>query len=69
MAPEGQGAPVLPDLDLGPKKVRGGGGYRVKPPQEPSRTTSVPNFILIRPAVWISIENRHTDIALYVLDL
>ena len=32
----------------------------------------MPNFIPIRPAVWISIENRHThkhtDIALYVLD-
>ena len=32
----------------------------------------MPNFVPIRPAVWISIENRHThrqtDIALYVLD-
>ena len=50
--------------------------YRVEPPPPknlpPSRTTSVPNFILIRPAFWISIENRHTHrqthIALYVLD-
>ena len=32
----------------------------------------MPNFIPIRPAVWISIQNkqthRHTDIALYVLE-
>ena len=32
----------------------------------------MPNFVLIGPAVWISIENtqtnKHTDIALYVLD-
>ena len=32
----------------------------------------MPNFVPIRPAVWISIENRQTDrqtdIALYVLD-
>ena len=50
--------------------VPGVGGTRLNLP--PSRTTSVPNFIPIRPAVWISIENRHTDrhkhIALYILD-
>ena len=46
----------------------------VEPPPEPSpsRTTSVPNFVPIGPAVWISIENtqtnKHTHIALYVLD-
>ena len=34
----------------------------------PSRTTFVPNFVLICPAIWISIENRHTHIALYVLE-
>ena len=28
----------------------------------------MPNFVPIRPAVWISIEKTHTDIALYVLD-
>ena len=100
MAPEGQGAQVLPDPDLGPEKVtrpyqircalqllfnkvfakthgwgsrgtlyplyaprtRGVGVPVRNPPRTfpPSRTTSVPNFVPIRPAVWISIENRHT---------
>ena len=27
----------------------------------PLRTTSVPNFVQIHPAVWISLENRQTD--------
>ena len=86
-------AQVLPDPDLGPKKVTRialqllfdevfdkskaeapeaphtpfmhpvPGGYRVKKPRTfpPLRTTSVPNFIRIYPAVWISVENKHTN--------
>ena len=56
--------------------VPGRGGYWVNPPPKnlpPSRTTPVPNFIWIHPGVWISIEKKHIDrhtlIALYVLDL
>jgi len=55
---EAQEAPHIPIIHLYP----GGGRYL-----PPSRTTSVPNFIRIRPGVWISIVNKQTDIALYVL--
>ena len=54
--------------------IWGGGVLGQKKPKNlpPSRTTSMPNFVLIRPAIWISVENtqthRHTHIALYVLD-
>ena len=40
-------------------RTRGGGGTGSKPPPRtfpPSRTTSMPNFVLIHPAVW----NKHT---------
>ena len=46
-----------------------GWGYW-KPPKNlpPSSTTTVPNLIVICPAIWISIENKHTHIAFYVLE-
>ena len=53
----------LKDVSLKDVVVPGGGtGSNPPPPRTfpPSRTTSVPNFVPIRPAVWISIENRHT---------
>ena len=55
-------------------RIRGAGVMGRNPPKNlPSmRTTSIPNFFPIHPAVWISIENKQTptptDIALYVLD-
>ena len=46
--------------DIHTHSTPGGGGYWVETPPRnflPSRTTYVPNFIKICPAVWISIEN------------
>ena len=47
---------------------RGGGIGNPQEPSPPSRTTTVPNLIVICPAIWISIENKHTHIAFYVLE-
>ena len=41
--------------------VPGGGGTGLIPPRAflPPKTTFLPNFIKIHPAIWISIENLH----------
>ena len=55
-------------------RTQGMGGTRLTPPPPrtflPSRTTSMPNFVQIRPEVWIYIDNIHThrDIALYLVE-
>ena len=42
-------------------------GVPGQPPRtfQPSRTTSMPNYIPIRPKVWTSIKNTHTSCPLY----
>ena len=52
MATEAHRSQVFPDPNLGSKKV-------TYPPYSPKNLPSVPNFIPICPAVWISIENTH----------
>ena len=46
--------------------TQGVGGTRSTPKNfQPSRTTSMPNYIPIRPKVWTSIKNTHTSCPLY----
>ena len=54
----GSRAPWTPFMHPVPK---GGGGTGSKPPKNlpPLTTTSIPNFVPIRPAIWIPIESTH----------